>query len=156
MLNLAKTAFARTDILLRYMLGGGTGALMQFCVLWLLHDVWGIQATLSSAGGFIAALLVNYLFQYYLTFKADSAHPLTFSRFALVGVSGLMINSLVFWGIHDALGWHYLLSQFFATGSVFFSNYVLNFHFAFSAGAHHTHSATDAPSGTPVTVTRST
>ncbi|MDO6459191.1 GtrA family protein [Granulosicoccaceae sp. 1_MG-2023] len=137
MIELAKTAFLRTDILLRYMVGGGIGAVTQFATLWLLHDVAGMNATVSSSVGFIAALIVNYLYQYHVTFRADSAHPLTFSRFALVGLSGLLVNSAVFWLLHSSFGLHYLLSQFFATGTVFFSNYVLNYHFAFQNGAHH-------------------
>lgn len=137
MLALAKTAFARTDILRRYLLGGAMGALTQFSVLGLLHDAAGLPATLASAAGFVLALMVNYQFQYHLTFAADSAHPLTFGRFAVVGVAGLMINSAVFWGLNEITGLHYLASQCLAIGCVFFSNYVLNFHFAFAHGAHH-------------------
>lgn len=131
MLQLAFRAFTRTEILIRYMIGGGLGAVTQFTVLYLLHEQLNTNATLASAIGFTLAVVVNYSFQYHLTFKSEGAHRIQFSRFTLVAMAGLAINTSIFWVLNEVLGLHYLLAQVGATGIVFGFNYLMNFYYTF-------------------------
>ncbi|HBR97781.1 MAG TPA: hypothetical protein DD979_10445 [Gammaproteobacteria bacterium] len=134
MLQLALNAFSRTGVLIRYMIGGGLGAITQFATLTLLHKFLLLDATLSSAIGFCLAVVVNYTFQYHMTFKSDGAHRTLFRRFTTVAVIGLTINTSIFWVFHTIFGLHYLLAQVGATGIVFGFNYLMNFYYTFR---HH-------------------
>ncbi|MCB1754348.1 MAG: GtrA family protein [Gammaproteobacteria bacterium] len=131
MLQLMLRAFTRTEILIRYMIGGGLGAITQFTTLYILHELLNTNATLSSAIGFSLAVIVNYTFQYHLTFKSDGAHRIQFSRFTLVALTGLAINTSIFWTFHELFGLYYLLAQVGATGIVFGFNYLMNFYYTF-------------------------
>lgn len=134
MIQPAIRAFLNLDILLRYMLGGGLGAITQFSTLLLLHDMLGLNATLSSAVGFAFAVTVNYSFQYYMTFKATGAHGFHFKRFASVALIGLSINTSVFYVIHTSFHLHHMLAQVGAIAVVFSFNYLMNYFYTF---AHH-------------------
>lgn len=134
MLQLAINAFSSTGVLFRYMIGGGIGAVTQFSTLYLLHEHMEVNATLSSALGFCLAVIVNYTFQYHMTFKSEGAHTTLFRRFATVAIAGLVVNTSLFYVVHELIGFHYLLSQVAATGIVFLFNYLMNFYYTFR---HH-------------------
>ncbi len=131
MLQAVLRAFLRTDILFRYMLGGGLGAVVQFTVLSILHEYLNFDATPSSAVSFAVAVGVNYSFQYYLTFRASNLHTLLFRRFLIVAIAGLMINTFFFWIFNEQLGIHYIPAQAGAIGFVFGFNYLMNFYYTF-------------------------
>lgn len=131
MLHAVLRAFTRTDILFRYMLGGGLGAVIQFSILSMLHEFFQVDATISSAISFAVAVVANYSFQYYLTFRANCSHSLLFRRFVIVAVTGLAINTFFFWVLHSKLGLHYLPAQAGAIGFVFSFNYLMNYYYTF-------------------------
>ncbi len=135
MLQLALRAFSQIDILIKYVIGGGLGAITQFSTLALLHKYFNIDATISSAIGFVLAVIVNYSFQYKYTFKSDRSHRLLFRRFTIVALAGLSINTFIFWILHQQIGLYYLVAQAGATGLVFGFNYLMNYYYTFS----HTH-----------------
>lgn len=134
MLQLALNAFSSTGTLIRYMIGGGLGAITQFSTLFILHQLVGVDATLSSAIGFCIAVVVNYTFQYRVTFKADGAHSHLFRKFVTVALAGLAVNTSLFFIFHEIFGIYYLLSQVGATGLVFGFNYLMNYYYTFR---HH-------------------
>lgn len=131
MLQAVLRAFSRTDILFRYMLGGGLGAVIQFSILSTLHEFFNIDATISSAISFAIAVIANYSFQYYLTFRASCAHTLLFRRFVVVALVGLTINTFFFWLMHQRLGLHYIPAQAAAIAFVFGFNYLMNYYYTF-------------------------
>lgn len=131
MLQAVLRAFLRTDILFRYMLGGGLGAVIQFSILSVLHEFLNVDATISSAMSFAVAVVANYSFQYYLTFRASCAHTRLFRRFVVVAVIGLTINTFFFWILHQTLGLHYIPAQAGAIGVVFGFNYLMNYYYTF-------------------------
>lgn len=131
MLKAVIRPFLRTEILFRYMLGGGLGAIIQFSLLSVLHEFLTIDATVSSAMSFVVAVVANYSFQYYLTFRANCAHTLLFRRFGIVALIGLAINTAFFWLLHRQFELHYIPAQAGAIGFVFGFNYLMNYYYTF-------------------------
>jgi putative flippase GtrA len=134
MLELIVRAFTQTGTLLRYAIGGGLGAITQFSVLTFLIEIHHVNPTAASAAGFILAVIVNYTFQYQITFKADKAHTVLFRRFTTVALCGLAINTALFWVFNEKMGIYYLIAQVGATGIVFLFNYLMNFYYTFNHG----------------------
>lgn len=54
------------------------------------------------------------------------------SKYALVGISGLGLVTLLFWILHSLLGLHYLVAGVLANEAAVFSNYLLNNNWTFS------------------------
>ena len=93
----------------------------------------GMPATLASAIGFCAACAVNYTIQYYWTFAAVGSHGILFTRYALVTLVMLGVNTVFFWLLYSRAGAPYLLAQALATALVFGLNFETNRRYTFKS-----------------------
>lgn len=109
----------------RFLASGGTAALVHWLVLWLCVSVAGWEGTISSTVGFVIAVIVSYLLNYYWTFRSAAGHLHTLPRFLLVAIPGLFLNAGIFALSYYGLGVHYMLAQVVATGTVLFWNFFL-------------------------------
>ncbi len=100
---------------------GAVGTTVHFLTLIsLVH--YGIENPVSaSAAGFIAGALVNYVLNYRITFKSRNPHYATLSKFFMVALAGLCLNSLIMTAAIQRM--HYLLSQALATSIVLIWNF---------------------------------
>ena len=116
----------------RYLIGGGTGALVHFLLLIGLIEAFATPPVIATSIGFIIGSLVNYTLQYHWTFAADGPHHVMLGRYALVTTITMLINDALFWVFTEQLGVHYLLAQGIATGAMLIVNYVVNKNFTFA------------------------
>jgi putative flippase GtrA len=114
----------RTDFA-RFFVAGGTAAAIHFALLHLFISVLGWEAVVSTSVGYIVAVTLSYLANYYWTFKATLPHRHAIPKFLLVAGTGLGLNALVFAGVKYGLGAHYFVAQAVATGLVMFWNFAL-------------------------------
>ena len=96
---------------------------------------------LASTAGAVLGALINYTLNYHFTFASQKDHRESLSKFAVVALVGLGLNSLFMWaGVH-LLGWHYLPAQIVTTGLVMLWSFAGNrwwtFHTPPSVGANH-------------------
>jgi len=122
------------NILFRYLISGAIAATVHFGLLISLVEFLAINPTLASTIGFIAAILVNYNLQYHWTFTSDNKrlHQVVFTRYFLVTLLTLSINTLLFWTMNETMGYQYLFSQVFATGTVLIINFIVNSKYTFN------------------------
>lgn len=118
---------------IRYFISGGMAALLHFAILILLVERFKIDPTISTAAGFCLAVTFNYLAQYYWTFKPTGSHKRFIFRFLMVTIITFFINTGLFWFLTEYQKFPYILSQVFATGSVFLINFIINRHFTFKS-----------------------
>lgn len=76
----------------------------------------------SSALAYASSAIFNYLANYYLTFSSQAQHRQTFPKFVVLAILALMINTLLFFVVHQ-MGAHYLIAQLIAT----FVTLIINF-----------------------------
>lgn len=110
----------------RYVMAGAAAALTHFSIL-----IFGVEClrgdpVLWSAGGFVAAVGVNYPLQYSWTFRSTAKHAAAFPRYLVVTLTMLGLNTVVFWILAVGLSIWYLLSQALAIAIVMVLNFVLN------------------------------
>ncbi len=122
----------KLEVLLRYIAAGSLAVGVHYLVLILLVEAAAMDATLSSSCGFVVGLIVNYLLQYYWTFRSSGSHAKRFPIFAGVAVVMLGLNAAIFWTLHERLGINYLLAQAFAIGVVFLLNFLINSRYTFA------------------------
>lgn len=123
---------SKLAVLVRYTAAGSLAVGVHYLVLILLVERAAMDATLSSSCGFLFGLIVNYLLQYYWTFRSSGSHAKRFPLFAGVAVVMLGLNAAIFWALHERFEINYLLAQAFAIGVVFLLNFLVNSLYTFA------------------------
>jgi putative flippase GtrA len=118
---------------LKFGLVGLSGMVIDFSVTWFCKEKVRVNKYIANSLGFCAAVVNNFLLNRYWTFK-DNMHPIgeQFVKFALVAVSGLLINNLLLFLLLKYSKKNFYILKFVVTGLVFFWNYFVNFLFTFN------------------------
>lgn len=115
------------NTLVLYVLGGGGAACIHILIVACLVELYGYGKEGANSIGFVVGVVVNYLFQYFVTFRNSAGdHWQQFPLFVGFAVIGLGINRFVYsHGIND-LHLQYLVAAAFAIGVVFMFNFTAN------------------------------
>ncbi|MCM1379677.1 MAG: GtrA family protein [Prevotella sp.] len=116
----------------RYGIVGGAAFVADFGTLWFLTELAGMHYLLSATAGFIVGLVLNYLISVRWVFTASAAQRAASPRlrhfeflcYALIGVIGLGLNSLILWLATDIVGIYYLASKLISAALVFIWNFL--------------------------------
>lgn len=117
--------------------GGGMGELarslatsavsftLDFGVLILLTEVFGLFYLLSAAVSFSLGVTVSYILSVLWVFgyRRVRSKPLEYGLFVLIGAIGLGLNEALLWAFTEKLSIFYLLSKIAAAAIVFFWNF---------------------------------
>ncbi len=114
---------------MRYAGVGAIGTVGHYAVYIALVNL-GLGVPSSSAAGFVIGALINYWLNYHYTFKSEQPHRHAASKFFIVALVGLVLNTLIVFVLHR-LQWHYLLAQAMATLIVLVLNFAVNRHWTF-------------------------
>jgi putative flippase GtrA len=119
---------------MRYAVAGGLGTVAHLSVLALAVERLGFGVVAGSVAGFCAALAVSYLINRAWTFREGRRREGRFWRYALVCLSGLVLNTAMMVALVEGLHWPYLLAQLSVIFIVPVSNFLLSRRWAFDAG----------------------
>lgn len=110
---------------LRYIFVGGISAVINIGTLYILKDIVNIYYLIANAIGFILGLITNYCLSKILVFtKENMSNPIIeFIIYALIGLIGLGIDSLLMWILTSKLNIYYMISKIFSTLLVFVWNF---------------------------------
>lgn len=117
---------------LRFTGVGAAATLSHYAVLVALVHGLHLAPTLASALGFSVGAVVNYGLNYRFTFASDKRHTEAFTKFLIVALTGLTLNTVIM-AIAIGLGLHYLLAQVLATGLVLVWNFCGHYLWTFRA-----------------------
>lgn len=112
---------------------GTIGAVVDFGILNLCIQAFGMEKWLANTFSFTAAVLSNFTWNRLWTFPESRAQPLfkQLFQFLIVNIVGYVINQFIFlsldrW-VFDGWGaWGYNLSKAIAIGVVLFWNFGIN------------------------------
>lgn len=121
----------------RYVIVGGGATVVQYVLLIVLKEFFGMNANAANAIGFFGGLLTNYFISTYWVFDESGVKnkAAEFTAFALIGVVGLGINQGLIWLFDHLLAEervfgsvlptdkYYLPGQVLATALAFFWNF---------------------------------
>lgn len=114
----------------------GTGAIatgIQYLILILLRELFGLPAVFSSAVGYGIAAIANYLMKYHWVFGSDEHHHVAGPKYAIVSLTGLALNTLLMYLGTEVLALHYLVAQVISTLLVLIWNFSVNSIWTFRA-----------------------
>ncbi len=109
---------------IRFLMVGGGATVVQFLLLLFFVECSGLNKVASSVVAFSLSAMLNYLLNYYITFKGRQPHRQAFPKFLVVVALGLFINTCVF--AFSQQFFHYVLAQAIATVVTVLSNFVLH------------------------------
>lgn len=101
------------------------GLLFDFSTLIFLREVLNIHYLLAAMGGFITGLVVVYFLSNKLVFTNPKikSSSIQFLLFAIIGLIGLGILTLLMWLFTDIFGINYIVSKVFSTVFVYCWNF---------------------------------
>ena len=124
------------EILLKFMKFGAvgiSGLFVDFGVTFLCKEIIKIQKYISNAIGFTMAASTNYLLNRIWTFQShDPGIALEFSKFFIVSLIGLGINTLILWLLVSKSRMNFYLSKLFAIAVVMIWNFLANLLYTFT------------------------
>jgi len=120
--------------LIKFGVVGFSGVVVDFSITYLLKEKLKVQKYVSNACGFIIAASSNYILNRIWTFHSNNpAVLMEFSKFMLISILGLGINSLILWVLVSRFKMNFYVSKLFAIGVVTLWNFIANVIFTFHA-----------------------
>lgn len=123
--DMLKALLSHTLVL--YIIGGSAAACIHIAIVAGLVESFEHDKESANTAGFVVGVVVNYLFQYFITFRSSaSSHWQQFPLFAGFAVIGLVVNRFVYsHGLND-LHLQYLVAAALGIGAVFIFNFTAN------------------------------
>ena len=117
----------------RFLAVGLLGVFINFGVTWWLKDKKKLNPYLSNTGGFVVAMITNFLLNRAWTFQSSEGEmgpqAIKFLAVALVGVG---LNHIVVQVAHEKVKINYWLAKIVAVGVVFAWNFIMHSLFTFA------------------------
>ncbi|MFH1583341.1 MAG: GtrA family protein [Candidatus Falkowbacteria bacterium] len=118
----------------RFLIAGGTSALVNFSLLYFFTDILGFWYLLSSVLSFIVSFFVSFYLQKFWTFgdkNKDILHK-QLIIYLLLALFNLVVNTVLMYVLVDLFGLWYMLAQFFVTGTIATWNFMAYKFFVFN------------------------
>jgi len=117
---------------LKFGVVGFSGLFVDFGFTYLCKEIFKIPKYISNAIGFILAASSNYVLNRIWTFHSTNPEVmLEYSKFILISIIGLGINTLVLYILVNKYKKHFYLSKLFAIAVVTLWNFIANLLFTF-------------------------
>ena len=112
---------------------GFSGVLVDFSITFLCKEFLKIQKYFSNAIGFTIAASTNYMLNRIWTFHSHNPNIMVeFTRFFIIALIGLGINSAIVWAMTGKLKVNFYLSKLVATVVVTALNFLINAYYTFA------------------------
>ncbi len=125
---------AKTKIV-RYIISGGTAAVVDLVLLYLLTDVFGVWYITSSIIAFLVSFIVSFTLQKFWTFNdrsTDKIHSQAIIYLIVTSIN-LGLNTVGIFAFVHYFGFHYLASQIIVSILIAFESFYV-YHLVFNEG----------------------
>ncbi len=128
--------FFSTSFLLKFIkfgIVGFSGVVVDFSITFICKEYLKIQKYIANAIGFTIAATTNYILNRIWTFESTNPNILLeFSRFFVISLIGLGINSAIVWAMSGKMRINFYLSKLVATIVVTAWNFLINAYYTFA------------------------
>jgi putative flippase GtrA len=117
-----------------YALGAAAAFAVDFALLWLLVDRFGMHYLPAAALSFLAGTVVVYrvTVRHAFRYRRVEDRRLEFGYFAMIGAAGIVLNLVLMYLLVEWLTLHYLTAKIGAAGVSFVANYAARRCFLFT------------------------
>ena len=118
---------------IKFSIVGFSGVFVDFGTTYFFKEVLKVQKYVANAIGFTLAATSNYLLNRVWTFQSTNPRIAEeFSRFFVIALIGLGINSAIIWMMNGKFKVNFYLSKLVATVIVTLWNFLINAYFTFA------------------------
>ena len=118
---------------IKFCMVGFSGVFVDFGITYFFKEVIKLQKYAANAIGFTVAATTNYVLNRTWTFHSQNPHVvMEFSRFFIIALIGLGINSAIIWLMNGKFKVNFYLSKLVATVIVTGWNFLINAYFTFA------------------------
>jgi putative flippase GtrA len=117
--------------MLRYSVVGGTGAVVDLGVLYILTEFFNFYYLLSTTLSFSISALLNFYFNRRWTFKSTGNPKRQLLIFSFVAVSGVLLNVAIMYILVELFNIYYMLAKVGSIAVVTIWNFLWNKYFTF-------------------------
>jgi putative flippase GtrA len=118
---------------IKFCMVGFSGIFVDFGTTYFFKEVLKVQKYVANAIGFTLAATTNYFLNRIWTFNSHNPQILQeFSRFFIIALIGLGINSAIIWLLNGKFKINFYLSKLIATLIVTLWNFLINAYFTFA------------------------
>jgi len=121
----------------RYIVSGFAAVLVDYTVLVIATESFGIHYLISNICGYMSGLLVSYTLNTRWVFryrKYEQKTKLEFSIFIVIVLIGLAISEAMIFMLVETLALSYTLAKLVSIGAIFIFNFTAKKRFLFSGG----------------------
>ncbi len=124
-------AYAR---IIRFVISGGTGAVVNLGVLYILVHYFAWYPVYASIASFLCSFFLSFTLQKLWTYKNyDNATAGTqMFTFLAIALFNLGLNTVAMYGLIEYTSIHYLFAQILTSGLIAFESFSLYKHFVFT------------------------
>ncbi|MBT4277472.1 GtrA family protein [Candidatus Falkowbacteria bacterium] len=126
-----KNLIYKYKLFIKYCIVGGTAAVVDFGILFILTDFFSVYYLTSATASFIVSALVNYSLNRSWTFQSNGKKRKQLPIFFTIATLGLIINNGIMYTGVEFFGLWYILAKVIATGVVLIWNFLGNKYFTF-------------------------
>jgi len=120
--------------IIKYLIVGGTAALVDLVLLYILTDILGIWYLTSASLAFIVAFFVSFFLQKFWTFRDTDKEKMykQLGIYLAVALINLLINAGLMYILVDGFKAWYILAQIIASGLIAIESYFIYNFFIFN------------------------
>ena len=109
----------------RYLFVGGFAAVVNIGFLYIFKECFGFYYLVANICSFTLGLITNYILSKAIVFTKEEKinKLLEFIIYAIIGIIGLLLDTLFIWIFTEKIGIHYMLSKIISTLLVFIWNF---------------------------------
>lgn len=130
--NLVRRVWSHSAV--RYLVAGGLAFVVDFALLWFLHEVVGLTVAIAAPIGFLASFAATYTLQRTVAFASDARVIPSVGRYTALVIANTIATGAIVWGI-DALGGGWVLGKIIAVAATTLWNYFAYRYWVFADSA---------------------
>ncbi len=121
-------------LLVRYVISGGTAAVVNLSLFFLLHTIWHFYYITASIIAFVVSFLISLVLQKFWTFQDHSLHKFhhQVGKYLLTSLFGLVIDIIVLFVCVEYFRFYALAGQIVAGVITAGCTFSLSRHFVFN------------------------
>lgn len=117
----------------KFCLVGSLGLIIDFSLTFFLKEKIFINKYLAHSSGFTVAVISNFIFNKYWTFRDKNSDVLfQGGKFVIIALIGLYISNQLIYLLNDRKNLNFYVSKFLAIVVVVIWNFTANYFFTFS------------------------
>lgn len=134
--RLSHHVLGRMGTLGRFLISGGTAALVLLVILYVCTDIFLIWYLISSVIAFVCAFLTSFTLHKFWTFRDRHVGriPKQAASHLMVGGVNLILNTALLYWLVEYGRIHYLVSQVLVSGTLAVASFFIYKHFIFHLG----------------------